>query len=153
MAYNCRLCNHCYANKTESLIIHTQMHTNSSVLRPGAVSCTSSYTVGYDTLHSALCMHQLMHDTLTRPALYISARTFYNSTCINISQTFTIDIQYTYTLHMCILHLQCYTFTYHSPSLHTSQQLVPSALAPDLEVMRCSLETYTDKIKHISVIL
>ena len=49
MAYNCRLCNHYYANKTKSLIIHTQMHTNSSVLRPGAVSCTSSDTVGYDT--------------------------------------------------------------------------------------------------------
>ena len=49
MAYNCRLCNHYYAKKTKSLIIHTQMHTNSSVLRPGAVLYTSSDTVGYDT--------------------------------------------------------------------------------------------------------
>ena len=49
MACNCRRCNYYYANKTKSLIIHTQMHTNSSVLRLGAVSCTSSDTVGYDT--------------------------------------------------------------------------------------------------------
>ena len=61
MAYNCMLCNHYYTNQTESLLIHTQMHTNNSILQPGAVSCTSSYTVGYDTLHLALCMHQLMH--------------------------------------------------------------------------------------------
>ena len=153
MACNCRLCNHYYANKTKSLILHTQMHTNSSVLRPGAVSCTSSYTVGYDTSALALCMHQLTRGTLTRPASYISARAFYNSTCIDISQTFTQDILYTYTLHMCILHLQCYTFTHCSPSSYTSQQLAPSALAPDLEIVRCLLETYTNKIKHISVIL
>ena len=49
MACNCRLCNHYDANKTKSLIIHIQMHTNSSVLQLGAVSCTSSDTVGYDT--------------------------------------------------------------------------------------------------------
>ena len=150
MAYNCMLCNHYYTNKTKSLLIHTQMHTNNSILQPGAVSCTSSYTVGYDTLHLALCMHQLTCSTLTRPALYISAHAFYNSTCIDISQTFTQDILYTYTLHMCILHLQCYTFTHCSPSSHTSQQLAPSALAPNLEIMRCSLETYMNKFKHIS---
>ena len=153
MAYNCMLCNYYYTNKTESLLIHTQMHTNNSILQPGAVSCTSSYTVGYDTLHLALCMHQLTHGTLTRLASYISARAFYNSTCIDISQTFTQDILYTYTLHMCILYLQCNTFTHCSPSLHTSPQLAPSALAPDLEIMRCSFETYTDAIKHISLIL
>ena len=128
MAYNCILCNHYYTKKTELLLIHTQMHTNSSVLQPGAVSCTSSYTVGYDTLHLALCMHQLMYGRLTRPASYIGACALYNSTCIDISRTFTPDILYTYTLHMCILHLQCFTFTHCSPNSHTSQQLAPSAL-------------------------
>ena len=133
MAYNCMLCNYYYTYKTELLLIYTQMHTNNSVLQPGAVSCTSSYTVGYDTLHLALCMHQLMHSTLTRPALYISARAFYNSTCIDISQTFTLDIQYTYTLHMCILHLQYYTFTHVHPVCIPPKSLHPVHLHPTLK--------------------
>ena len=63
MAYNCRLSNHYYTNKTASLLMHTQMHTNRSVLWPGAATHTSSYTVGYDTLHLASCRHQLTCST------------------------------------------------------------------------------------------
>ena len=63
MAYNCRLGNHYYTNKTASLLMHTQMHTNRSVLWPGAATSTSSYTVRYDNLQLALYRHQLMRST------------------------------------------------------------------------------------------
>ena len=59
MAYKYRLSNYYYTNKTASLLMHTQMYTNRLVLQPEAATCTSSYTVGYDTLHLASCKHQL----------------------------------------------------------------------------------------------